>query len=164
MTATLIDGVKIARRLLDDLKPRIAALNARGIKPGLAAIVVGDNAASEIYVRNKMRAYRLQDSGFDTIDADGILGFGPDERRYDLAAAILGALGIRQIRLLTNNPAKLDAMRGAGIEVTGRRPLLGVITAENRRYLATKASRSGHFLDEILARIAPAGAGEKPRS
>ncbi len=56
MTATLIDGVKIARRLLDDLKPRIAALNARGIKPGLAAIVVGDNAASEIYVRNKMRA------------------------------------------------------------------------------------------------------------
>lgn len=56
MTATLIDGVKIAHRLLDDLKPRIAALNARGIKPGLAAIVVGDNAASEIYVRNKMRA------------------------------------------------------------------------------------------------------------
>ena len=75
-----------------------------------------------------------------------------------------GRSASNRIRLLTNNPAKLDAMRGAEIDVIGRRPLLGVITAENRRYLATKANRSGHFLDEILARIAPAGAGDKPRS
>ena len=101
-------------------------------------------------IRNKMRAYALQDDGLDTIDADAALGYAPDERRYDIAASMLAALGYRRIRLLTNNPDKLDSLRRAGIEVVGRRALPGAVTAENRNYLATKVLRAGHLLNGYL--------------
>ena len=101
-------------------------------------------------IRNKMRAYALQDDGLDTIDADATLGYAPDERRYDIAASMLTALGYRRVRLLTNNPDKVEGLQRAGIEVVGRRALPGAVTAENRTYLSTKAHRAGHLLNGYL--------------
>lgn len=98
-------------------------------------------------IRNKMRAYALQDEGLDTIDADATLGYSPDERRYEIAASMLAKLGCRRIRLLTNNPHKVAGLQRAGIEVVGRQPLLGTITDENRSYLSTKVHRAGHLLN-----------------
>lgn len=95
----------------------------------------------------KMRAYGYQHAGLDTIDADAQLGFGPDERRYGSAVAMLRGLGIARIRLLTNNPAKVERLRAAGVEVIDRVPVTGEITLENEQYLRTKAARAGHLLD-----------------
>ncbi|APP79202.1 GTP cyclohydrolase II RibA [Xanthomonas hortorum] len=95
----------------------------------------------------KMRAYGYQHAGLDTIDADAQLGFGPDERRYGSAVAMLRGLGIGRIRLLTNNPAKAERLRAAGIGVEDRIPVTGDITPENEQYLRTKAARAGHALD-----------------
>ncbi|MEE4637987.1 MAG: GTP cyclohydrolase II [Wenzhouxiangella sp.] len=103
-----------------------------------------------IGLANKLRAYTLQDQGHDTVDADQILGFGEDERRYCVAVDMLAALGIRKVRLLTNNPSKLRALAEGGIEVAGRKKLYGHVTDENRRYLSAKANRSGHLLGEVL--------------
>ncbi len=101
-----------------------------------------------IGLANKLRAYAIQDRGFDTIDADEQLGFESDERRYGAAAAMLRALGVGRIELLTNNPAKVAALQSAGIDVAARRPLRGVATRHNRRYLATKRDRAGHLLPQ----------------
>ncbi len=95
----------------------------------------------------KMRAYGYQHDGLDTIDADAMLGFGPDERRYEGAAAMLRGLGVGQVRLLSNNPEKVDRLRAAGVEVIERLPVTGRITADNEGYLRTKAARAGHALD-----------------
>jgi len=112
---------------------------------------------------NKMRAYQLQDHGLDTIDANAALGFDDDERDYGVAVRMLQILGCKRVRLLTNNPAKLDGLTKAGIEVTGRIPLHGPVNADNRRYLTAKATRAGHKLDHLLAAIAePAETPEAP--
>lgn len=95
----------------------------------------------------KMRAYGYQHEGLDTIDADAQLGFGADERRYGSAVAMLRALGVQRVQLLTNNPTKVQHLRNAGIEVVGCVPVTGEITAENEQYLRTKAARAGHHLD-----------------
>ena len=105
-----------------------------------------------IGLANKLRAYTLQDQGHDTVEADQILGFGEDERRYGVAVDMLASLNIRRIRLLTNNPAKINALVEGGIQVAGREKLYGRVTDENRRYLAAKAARSGHWLEEALVR------------
>jgi GTP cyclohydrolase II len=99
---------------------------------------------------NKIRAYRLQDSGLDTLDANHTLGFDDDERDYGIAARMLDMLGCKRVRLLTNNPAKLDGLAEAGIEVVGRIPLQGPVNADNRRYLVAKAERAGHQLENLL--------------
>jgi GTP cyclohydrolase II len=112
---------------------------------------------------NKMRAYELQDHGLDTIDANAALGFDDDERDYGVAVRMLQILGCNRVRLLTNNPAKLDGLTQAGIEVAGRIPLHGPVNADNRRYLTAKATRAGHKLDHLLAAIAePAETPEVP--
>ena len=112
---------------------------------------------------NKMRAYELQDHGLDTIDANAALGFDDDERDYGVAVRMLQILGCKRVRLLTNNPAKLDSLTQAGIEVSGRIPLHGPVNADNRRYLTAKATRAGHKLDHLLAAIAePAETPEVP--
>jgi GTP cyclohydrolase II len=100
---------------------------------------------------NKMRAYQLQDDGLDTLDANATLGFDDDERDYGLAVRMLELLGCKRVLLLTNNPAKLDGLAQAGIEVSGRIPLQGAVNADNRRYLTAKATRAGHKLDQLLA-------------
>lgn len=94
---------------------------------------------------NKLRAYRLQDGGLDTLQADRYLGFREDERDFHAAAAMLQALGISRIQLLTNNPHKIDALRDAGIEVVDRVPLLGEVNSHNARYVQTKHDHAGHL-------------------
>ena len=103
-----------------------------------------------IGLANKLRAYQLQDTGLDTVDADQLLGFGEDERRYHVAVDMLASLSIQKIHLLTNNPIKLEAIESGGIEVVSRGSLFGKVTDQNRRYLDAKARRSGHWLDEVL--------------
>lgn len=95
---------------------------------------------------NKLKAYNLQDKGFDTATANTHLGFEVDARQYDLAVEILHDLGIRQIRLLTNNPLKIEALENAGIEIISREPLIIEPKAENAAYLRTKRELMGHLL------------------
>jgi len=99
---------------------------------------------------NKLRAYALQQEGLDTVDADGTLGFGADERRYDSAVAILKHLGVQRVQLLTNNPDKLHAVKDAGIEVVSRKPLHGRLNPHNARYVHAKVHRSGHWLMDMI--------------
>lgn len=99
---------------------------------------------------NKMRAYKLQDDGLDTLDANTMLGFDDDERDYGVAVRMLQILGCTRVKLMTNNPAKLDWLTKAGIEVCGRIPLHGPVNADNRRYLTAKATRAGHKLDNLM--------------
>ncbi len=99
-----------------------------------------------IGLANKMRAYSLQDQGFDTVEANHRLGFEDDERDFRIGADILRRMGFSKVRLLTNNPAKIDMMERCGITVTERVPLKVGETPQNAEYLATKARKSGHLL------------------
>jgi GTP cyclohydrolase II len=96
---------------------------------------------------NKIRAYQLQAQGFDTYDADEMLGFDHDQRHYDFAAAMLRELGITRVRLMTNNPAKIAALGAAGLEVVSAQRILGRKTDQNVRYLAAKRDRAGHLIE-----------------
>ena len=95
---------------------------------------------------NKIRAYAMQDKGLDTVDANLEIGSPVDARDYDLAAEILRDLGFPEIRLMTNNPAKVEALRAAGIRVIERLPLVITPSPHNARYLETKRSRLSHKL------------------
>lgn len=100
---------------------------------------------------NKMRAYSLQHTGLDTVDADGVLGFGDDERRYHAAVEMLRHLRVERVLLLTNNPNKVDALRDAGIDVVERKPLFGTLNRHNLPYVRAKVNRAGHWLTDMLA-------------
>lgn len=95
---------------------------------------------------NKLKAYKLQEEGFDTVDANLKLGFPADLREYGIGAQILKDLGVRQIRLLTNNPRKIKGLEGYGLEVVERVPLQMKENADNTRYLHTKQAKLGHML------------------
>ena len=99
---------------------------------------------------NKLRAYALQQEGLDTVDADCVLGFGADERRYDAAVEMLRHLDVRRIQLLTNNPEKVRAVREGGIEVVERQALYGTLNPHNQRYVKAKVQRAGHWLGEMF--------------
>lgn len=98
-------------------------------------------------IANKMRAYQLQAEGFDTYDADAALGFGLDQRRFDFAAEMLRQLNVHAVRVLTNNPVKIAALKAAGLDVVAQERVLGRKTRENTRYLASKRDRAGHLID-----------------
>ena len=95
---------------------------------------------------NKLRAYRLQDQGFDTLDANTRLGLPEEARDFPVAARMLALLGIARVRLMTNNPAKVAAFEAAGVAIAERVPLAPPNGTHNRRYLATKRDRAGHWL------------------
>ncbi len=97
-------------------------------------------------IANKIRAYKLQHAGYDTFEADEILGFDLDQRRFDFAAAMLRQLGFDKVRLMTNNPEKVIAMREAGLNVVSSHRVIGRATSQNVSYLATKRDRAGHLL------------------
>jgi GTP cyclohydrolase II len=99
---------------------------------------------------NKIRAYKLQNAGLDTVDANTTLGFDDDERDYAVAARMLEMLACTRVLLLTNNPTKLESLAGNGIEICGRLPLVTPVHADNRRYLTAKATRAGHRLDHLM--------------
>ncbi|MBN2500390.1 MAG: GTP cyclohydrolase II [Anaerolineales bacterium] len=100
---------------------------------------------------DKLRAYNLQDEGYDTVDANLLLGHQEDERDYTIAAHILKDLEVKSIRLITNNPDKIENLKRLGIEVAGRVQLEPTITPENERYLATKVERMNHLLNLPLS-------------
>jgi GTP cyclohydrolase II len=95
---------------------------------------------------NKLRAYELQDDGFDTIDANEQLGFDADERIYAPAATMLARMGIKRVRLMTNNPEKISGLTRHGIEVAERVAHSFPANGHNENYLRTKALRAGHLL------------------
>jgi GTP cyclohydrolase II len=101
----------------------------------------------------KLRAYNLQDQGYDTVEANLMLGHQADEREYTMAARILENLHIASIRLLTNNPLKIEQMQNLGVPVTERVPLQPTVTADNAEYLFTKVRRMNHLLNLNLMHL-----------
>ena len=95
---------------------------------------------------NKIRAYSLQDKGMDTIEANLALGFAADERNFAVCADMFELLGVKKVRLLTNNPNKIDTMKKAGINVVERVPLNVGENRYNTEYLDTKAKKMGHYI------------------
>ena len=135
----------------------IAALEDLSRRPSGVLVYLRQEGRG-IGLTNKIRAYALQDRGFDTIDANRALGFGDDPRDYGVAAGILKTLGVRSVQLITNNPGKVDGLRDYGIQVTRR---IASVTSPNRHnihYLRTKKQRAGHWLN---VGDAPNGAVEK---
>ena len=107
---------------------------------------------------DKLRAYNLQDQGYDTVDANLLLGHGEDERDYATAALILKDLGVPSVRLLTNNPLKIESLQAFGIPVAARVPLPPRVTTENATYLLTKVRRMHHLLNlDAFAGVLPGG-------
>ncbi|MBK7367017.1 MAG: GTP cyclohydrolase II [Candidatus Eisenbacteria bacterium] len=107
-----------------------------------------------IGLTNKIRAYALQDDGHDTVEANHLLGFGDDERDYTVAADMLRALGVKSVKLMTNNPRKVTGLRERGITVAGRIPIVIAPNRHNAEYLRTKQRRSGHWLG-VLPGVEP---------
>jgi GTP cyclohydrolase II len=129
-----------------DCGPQLhSALHAMGTA-GAGVLLYLNQEGRGIGLANKMRAYSLQDQGFDTVEANHRLGFEDDERDFRIGATILRRLGFGSVRLLTNNPRKVGMMSNSGVAVAERVPLVVGETPENARYLATKAAKSGHLL------------------
>ncbi len=105
-----------------------------------------DQEGRGIGLLNKLKAYSLQDTGDDTVQANQRLGFAPDLRNYGIGAQILRDLGLSTIRVMTNNPRKLVGLDGYGLEIVERVPLIASPTSENRLYLHAKRDKLGHLL------------------
>jgi 3,4-dihydroxy 2-butanone 4-phosphate synthase/GTP cyclohydrolase II len=114
------------------------------VSEGKGAVVYLDQEGRGIGLLNKLRAYALQDSGADTVQANESLGFAPDLRNYGIGAQILLDLGLRSVRLLTNNPKKIIGLDGYGLSVTAQVPIVPTVNPHNERYLRAKAERLGH--------------------
>jgi GTP cyclohydrolase II len=129
-----------------DCGPQLNAALAQMGQEGAGVLLYLQQEGRGIGLANKMRAYALQDQGFDTVEANHRLGFEDDERDFRLGAQMLQALGFSAVRLLTNNPAKIAMMERSGVRVAERVPLKVGETPQNARYLAVKAEKSGHLL------------------
>ena len=123
---------------------RMVAAEGRGV-----VLYMRGHEGRGIGLMHKLQAYQLQDLGRDTVDANLDLGLPADARDYGTGAQILVDLGIKTMRLLTNNPAKRAGLEGYGLSVLGRTPLPTRPHPENVRYLRTKRDRMGHLLDEL---------------
>ncbi|AXI44902.1 GTP cyclohydrolase II [Sulfitobacter sp. SK012] len=129
-----------------DCGPQLRAALAQMGTEGHGVLLYLNQEGRGIGLANKMRAYSLQDQGFDTVEANHRLGFEDDERDFRTGSDILKSMGFSATRLLTNNPRKVDMMRSSGIEVSERVPLIVGENRHNTDYLATKAAKSGHLL------------------
>ncbi|MFM9225163.1 MAG: bifunctional 3,4-dihydroxy-2-butanone-4-phosphate synthase/GTP cyclohydrolase II [Actinomycetota bacterium] len=131
-----------------DCGPQLAAAMHLVEQEGRGVIVyLRGHEGRGIGIGHKIRAYSLQDRGFDTVDANVELGLPVDSREYGIGAQILADLGVEQIRLMTNNPAKYGGLGGYGLSVVERVPLNTVPTPENEAYLRTKRERLGHLIE-----------------
>ncbi|WP_420551030.1 GTP cyclohydrolase II [Litorivicinus lipolyticus] len=131
-----------------DCGPQLEGAMAAIADAGRGALFYLRQEGRGIGLMNKIRAYHLQDGGADTVEANEALGFGADLRDYAIVEPMASHLGITQVRLLTNNPRKIDALSGMGIEVVARVPLKKGHNRHNERYLATKGDRLGHLFND----------------
>lgn len=129
-----------------DCGPQLRGAMAQMGAEGAGVLLYLNQEGRGIGLANKMRAYSLQDQGFDTVEANHRLGFNDDERDFRIGADILHKMGFSQVRLLTNNPAKVAKLESCGLTVTERVPLIVGENHHNSGYLATKAAKSGHLL------------------
>lgn len=129
------------------LDAALAAMAEAAAQGGWGVLLYLRQEGRGIGLVNKLRAYRLQDQGFDTIEANQRLGLPDEARDFPVAARMLELLGVRRIRLMTNNPAKVAALEAAGVAVAERVPHQLPDNPHNARYLATKRDRAGHLLD-----------------
>ncbi|WP_377888735.1 bifunctional 3,4-dihydroxy-2-butanone-4-phosphate synthase/GTP cyclohydrolase II [Alkalihalobacillus sp. R86527] len=129
-----------------DCGPQLHAALAQIEKEGHGVLLYMRQEGRGIGLLNKMKAYKLQEQGYDTVEANEKLGFKPDLRDYGIGAQILRDLGISKMKLLTNNPRKIAGLKGYGLEVDARVPLQMASRMENERYLKTKHSKLGHML------------------
>lgn len=118
-------------------------------KEGKGAIIYMNQEGRGIGLMNKIRAYKLQEEGLDTVDANLHLGFKADERDYGVGASIMHELGINKVRLMTNNPVKRIGLEGYGIEIVDNVPIEVSVNEHNERYMKTKKDRMGHNLHNI---------------
>lgn len=130
-----------------DCGPQLAAALEQISREGSGVLVYLRQEGRGIGLINKLKAYVLQEQGLDTVDANIKLGFAPDLRDYGIGAQILKDLGVRQIRLLTNNPRKIKGLEGYGMEIVERVPIQMEEKEDNRNYLRTKKLKLGHMLN-----------------
>ncbi len=127
---------------------------------GAGVVVYLRQEGRGIGLMEKLRAYNLQDQGLDTLEANVALGHPADDRDYTMAAAILEDLGVKSVRILTNNPLKIQDLEKQGIQVTERIPVVPTVYADNAAYLLTKVQRMNHLIDlQLVEDLAEASAG-----
>ena len=132
-----------------DCGPQLEAAMKRIGEAGEGVIVYLRQEGRGIGLLNKIRAYGLQDEeGADTVEANEALGFAADGRDYGVAASMLASLGVSRVRLMTNNPAKVEGLEATGVSVAERLPILVGHNVHNHAYLETKAAKFGHYLGE----------------
>jgi 3,4-dihydroxy 2-butanone 4-phosphate synthase/GTP cyclohydrolase II len=131
-----------------DCGPQLHEAMRRVQAAGRGVILYISQEGRGIGLANKLRAYALQDGGMDTIEANAHLGFRPDEREFGTGAQILHDLGLRQLKVLTNNPKKLMGLQGYGLEIVGQEPIAIEPNPHNQKYLETKRDKMGHLLSK----------------
>lgn len=129
-----------------DCGPQLRRAMQRVQEAGRGVVLYISQEGRGIGLANKLKAYELQDAGMDTVEANVHLGFRPDEREFGTGAQILHDLGLRRLRILTNNPKKLAGLQGYGIEIVSQEPLVVEPNQHNERYLETKRDKMGHLL------------------
>jgi len=128
----------------DQLDAAMQSINEKGS----GIIVYLKQEGRGIGLKHKIKAYKLQEEGLDTVEANEKLGFKPDLRDYGVGAQILKNLGVTKITVLTNNPKKLIGLKGHGLEIISREPIEIIASEENKKYLNTKKNKLGHLLDQ----------------
>ena len=129
-----------------DCGPQLAAAMEMVEREGRGAVLYMRQEGRGIGLENKLHAYRKQEEGLDTVEANVALGFPPDLRDYGEGAQMLVDMGIRKLRLLTNNPCKIKGLAGYGIEIVDRVPIVVPANEHDARYLATKKDKMGHLI------------------